>query len=175
MAGRNPGHHGAVIVVVMGVSGSGKTTIGTRLAKRMDLPFVEGDDFHDPAAMDQMSHGHPLTDAQRAPWLDRVNAELRRHGDDGVVCACSALDEWSRERLTRELVDVRIVFLRGDPELLAARLEARRHHPVGVDLLASQLATLEPPSAPNVLELDVADEPEHLVDRAVDWLAQAPA
>jgi gluconokinase len=164
-----------VIVVVMGVSGSGKTTIGSRLAARLDVAFVEGDDFHDPAAMEQMSHGQPLTDTQRAPWLDRVNAELRRHGADGVVCACSALDEWSRERLSRGLDDVRIVFLRGDPDLLAARLRARRHHPVGVDLLASQLAALEPPDAPNVLELDVADEPEHLVDRAADWLAQAPA
>jgi gluconokinase len=165
----------AVIVVVMGVSGSGKTTIGTRLAARLEVPFVEGDDFHDPAAMDQMAHGHPLTDEQRAPWLDRVNAALRRHGTSGVVCACSALDEWSRERLVRGLDDVRIVFLRGDPELLAERLRARKHHPVGVSLLASQLATLEPPHAPNVLELDVAEPPDRLVDRAVGWLAQPPA
>ena len=163
------------IVVVMGVSGSGKTTIGSRLAARLGVPFVEGDDFHDPAAIEQMAHGHPLTDAQRAPWLDRVNAELRRHGADGAVCACSALDEWSRERLTRGLDGVRIVFLRGDPELLARRLRDRKGHPVGVDLLASQLATLEPPDEPDVLELDVADEPDHLVDQAVDWLAQAPA
>jgi gluconokinase len=163
-----------VIVVVMGVSGSGKTTIGSQLAARLEVPFVEGDDFHDPAAMEQMAHGHPLTDAQRAPWLDRVNAELRRH-DAGVVCACSALDSWSRERLTHGLDDVRIVFLRGDPELLAQRLRAREHHPVGVDLLASQLATLEPPHDANVLELDVADEPDQLVDRAADWLAQARA
>jgi gluconokinase len=159
-----------MIVVVMGVAGTGKSTVGTRLADRLGVPFVEGDDYHDAAAIDSMAHGHPLTDADRAPWLDRINAALQEHAVTGAVCACSALNQWARDRLTRGIPGVRFVWLHGDPDLLAARIDARRHHPVGADLLPSQLAALEPPTSADTLPIDVAATPDEIVERAVEWL-----
>jgi gluconokinase len=118
-----------------------------------------------------MSQGHGLTDADRAPWLDRVNAALRDDATEGAVCACSALDEWARHRLTGGLDGVRFVFLHGEPELVAARLRARRHHPVGVSLLPSQMAALEPPApSPWTLSVDVDATPDQIVDQVVEWL-----
>ena len=165
-----------MIVVVMGVSGSGKSTIGTRLAARLGVPFVEGDAFHDPASIEAMSQGRPLTNTDRAPWLDRVNAALRAHdAAEGCVCACSALDQWARDRLGTGVAEVRFVWLHGDPELLAARLRKRTGHPIGPSLLASQLAALEPPTAPSTLAIDVAAQPDVIVERILDWLDRAGA
>ena len=155
----------------MGVAGSGKSTVGSLLAARLGLTFVEGDDLHDPAAMARMAAGRPLTEADREPWLDRVNARLRTLRDGGAVCACSALTGAARGRLARGLGPVAFVWLHGTPELLAARLGARRGHPVGPVLLPSQLATLEPPA--DALSLDVTPSPEELVDRIVAWLGPA--
>src|SRR5919106_3736177 len=96
-------------VVIMGVSGSGKTTIGTRLARELGVPFLEGDDFHDPENIERMRRGEPLTDEMRGPWLDRLNRELHRRREPGVVLACSALTAAARGRLTARLRDVKFV------------------------------------------------------------------
>jgi gluconokinase len=158
------------IVVVMGVTGTGKSTVGTLLARRLGVPFIEGDDYHDAASIDAMAHGHALTDADRAPWLDRINAVLHQDFAGGAVCACSALNQWARDRLTRGITGVRFVWLHGDPGLLAARIDARHDNPVGADLLPSQLTTLEPPTSANTLPIDVSATPDEIVEQAIEWL-----
>jgi len=158
-------------VVVMGVSGSGKTTIARLLAPRIGAAFVDADDFHAPDALAQMSAGEPLSDAQRAPWLDRVREAVAAHATMDVVLACSALTPAIRERLTAALPSVRYVWLHGDPALIARRLDARRAagvHPVGPSLLPSQIALLDPP--PDAIAVDVAAPPDAIVDRIVGAL-----
>lgn len=145
---------GGVFLVVMGVSGSGKSTVGAALAKALGWPFLDADDFHPPANVAKMAAGTPLTDADRAPWLDRLATEMRgilTHGGSGVL-ACSALKNAYRERLA-SAGDVRFVYLAGDVDTIAARLAARRHEYMPASLLASQFATLEPPA--DALTVDV--------------------
>ncbi len=113
------------LVVIMGVAGSGKSTVGARLAVRLGVPFLEGDDAHSPEAKAQMAEGIPLTEAQRGPWLDRLHAELAAHTSTGVVLACSALTAASRRHLTGELATVTFVALVAPEDALAARLAAR--------------------------------------------------
>ncbi len=158
----------APLIVVMGVSGSGKSTVGAALARRAGLPFVDADDWHDPEHLARMAEGIPLDDEERAGWLDRLNHVLAEHRDGGAVLACSALSERSRDRLTAGIEGVRFVLLHGRPELISERLRLRSGHRVGVALLPSQLATLEPPE--RALVLDVADPPEVLVDQICEWL-----
>jgi gluconokinase len=131
------------LVVVMGVSGSGKSTVGRRLATELGVPFVDGDDEHTPAAKARMAQGIPLDDAWRAPWLDRLDAILRAHADGGLVLACSALTRAYRRRLARGVPGVAFIALVAPREVLAERLAARHGHFAGPALLDSQLATLE--------------------------------
>jgi gluconokinase len=131
------------LVVVMGVSGSGKSTVGRRLAAELGVPFVDGDDEHTPAAKARMAKGIPLDDALRAPWLDRLDAILRDHVDNGLVLACSALTRAYRRRLAGGVPRVAFVALVATREVLAERLAARHGHFADVALLDSQLATLE--------------------------------
>jgi gluconokinase len=140
-----------MIVVVMGVSGSGKSTVGAALARALDWPFVDADDLHPPANVAKMAAGTPLTDEDRWPWLDRVVAELRRVGGD-VVLACSALKASYRERLARA-GDVRFVHLRGERDTIARRLAKRRHRYMPATLLDSQFATLEAPR--DAIDVDI--------------------
>jgi gluconokinase len=139
-----------MIVVVMGVSGSGKTAVGQVLASELGWPFFDADDFHPPANVAKMAAGLPLDDADRWPWLDRLASEmgeiLARGGD--AVLACSALRQAYRDRLAsraRTPGDVRFVHLTGDFDTIAARLAARQHRFMPATLLASQFATLEAP------------------------------
>ncbi|HEY7133551.1 MAG TPA: gluconokinase [Acidimicrobiia bacterium] len=156
------------LLVVMGVSGTGKTTVGRLLAERLGLPFVEGDDFHDPENVARMRAGQPLDDAARGPWLDRLNGVLRYAGaHGGVVVACSALTAAYRRRLTVGAKGVRFVFLHADEQVLRRRIEARRGHYAGVALLPSQLATLEPPSRDEAVAVDVSGRVDEVVDHAV--------
>jgi gluconokinase len=131
------------LVVVMGVSGSGKSTVGRRLAGELGVPFVDGDDEHTPAAKARMAQGIPLDDAWRAPWLNRLDAILRDHLERGLVLACSALTRAYRRRLALGVPGVAFVALVAPREVLAARLAARHGHFAGPALLDSQLATLE--------------------------------
>jgi gluconokinase len=127
----------------MGVTGSGKTTVGRLVAAKLDAPFVDADDYHSPEAKARMHAGHPLDDADRAPWLQRVGAAVHDVGTGPVVLACSALRRSYREVLRAAAPDLTFVYLDVDPATLAARLAARTGHFAGVDLLPSQLATLE--------------------------------
>ena len=149
-----------MVVIVMGVSGVGKTTIGTRLAASLGWRFIDADDHHPPGNVAKMAGGAPLTDEDRWPWLDRLNALLRETetARASAVLACSALRQTYRQRLTDGLRSVRIVFLHGDQALIAARLGSREHRYMPASLLASQLATLEPPL--DAFIIDVAGTPE---------------
>lgn len=132
-----------MMVLVMGVSGSGKSSIGRALAERLGVPFLEGDDLHPRANVAKMAAGVPLDDADRAPWLAAIAAWMTTHGD-GVV-ACSALKRAYRDRLREAGAGLRIVALLPPEHVLAARLGHREGHFMPDSLLASQLATLEVP------------------------------
>jgi len=148
-----------MIVVVMGVAGSGKTTIGKLLAARLGCEFLDGDDFHPPENVARMAAGTPLTDEDRWPWLERLNALLRERPN--VVLACSALKA-SYRRTLAQAIDCRFVHLRGPIELIRARLQARRHRYMPASLLESQFATLEPPAG--AIVVDIAEPPERCVE-----------
>jgi gluconokinase len=143
-----------VIVVVMGVCGCGKTTVGEGLAGALGWPFFDGDDFHPPENVAKMAAGVPLNDDDRWPWLDRIAAHLRGILGRGghAVLACSALKQAYRDRLARA-GDVRFVHLAGDYDTIAARLASRSHRYMPASLLASQFAALEPPT--DAVSIDV--------------------
>ena len=163
-----------MIVVLMGVSGCGKTTIGRLLGKRLGWAFIDADDFHPPANVAKMAAGVPLEDADRWPWLERLNAELRRREARGhrAVLACSALKQAYRDRLAAGLARFELVYLRASAELLRARLADRTHRYMPASLLDSQLATLEPPV--RAIEIDAAQSPERCVETAVAALSETP-
>lgn len=157
------------IVVFMGVTGAGKTTIGRLVAEQIGVPFLDADDFHDAESIALMRAGRPLDSARRKPWLARVNAALRSE-TDGAVLACSALTDEYRAWLTRGLDVVTFVVLTGDPDLIGARLAGRVGHFAGADLLSSQLATLVLP--PDAIVEDVRDPAAVVAARVVDALAR---
>lgn len=154
-----------MIVVLMGVSGSGKTTIGTALAEQLGWPFLDGDDFHPPQNVAKMAAGKPLTDEDRWPWLDRLNGELRTREARGesAVLACSALKQAYRDRLSHGLANWKLVFLHASFEVLSRRMEERKHKYMPASLLQSQFATLEPPA--DAIKIDVAEPFERCVER----------
>lgn len=151
-----------MVVLLMGVSGSGKTTIGTRLAAEQGWPFADGDDYHPAANVEKMRNGIPLTDADRAPWLEALRALIVRWietGSNGVL-ACSALKQAYRERLAAG-AEVRFLYLRASPELLRTRLHERVGHYMKEGMLESQLATLEEPG--DAIVIDVSGSVEDSV------------
>ena len=137
-------HHPPPLVVVMGVSGSGKTTIGAALAQRLRVPFADADDFHPQANVDKMSAGIPLTDDDREPWLATIATWLAEHAGSGGVASCSALKRSYRQILAAAAPQVFFVHLHGDPEVIAARVAGRPGHFMPAALVESQFATLEP-------------------------------
>ncbi len=152
------------VLAVMGVSASGKTTLGRRLAERLHWPFLEGDDLHSPGSRAKMAAGQPLDDIDRGPWLQAIAAWIAarlREGTCGVV-ACSALKRAYRLTLSGGRPEVRFVFLDGPREVLEARLHARKGHFMPPDLLDSQLRTLERPT-----------EDEHAIVVDLRWPLQA--
>jgi gluconokinase len=157
-----------MIAVLMGVSGSGKTTIGERVAARLGWRFIDADDHHPPANVAKMSSGIPLEDEDRWPWLDRLNGLLRAEGD--AVLACSALKESYRRRLVAGVGDWKLFFLTADKALIAARLAARKHRYMPASLLDSQFATLEAPA--QAIGIDVSAPVERSVDTIVRALAR---
>ncbi len=160
-------------LVVMGVSGSGKSTIADHLARRLGWVYEDGDRFHPASNVTKMSAGHPLTDEDRRPWLQAIAGEIDRLAVTGerAVIACSALKRAYRDILVHGREDVRIVFLDGTQDLIAARLAARKGHFMPAGLLASQFATLERPG-PNERPIMVSiDAPvEAIVDDIVSQL-----
>ena len=158
------------LLVVMGVSGSGKTTIAKLLAVRLGYEFAEGDDFHPPANVEKMAHDRPLTDEDRGPWLAAIHAyAVERLADgDPMVVTCSALKRRYRETLLDGITDARIVFLHGDRDVIAARLARRKGHFFPPDLLDTQFASLEEPAPDeHAVVVDIGPPPELIVDEIV--------
>ena len=152
-----------MILLVMGVSGSGKNTVGEPLAQRLGWKFMDGDDYHPPENVKKMAAGIALQDGDRWPWLDRLNAILRQEKD--AVVACSALKEAYRRRLLAGLFPYTIVHLRGSFELIRSRVEARKHRYMPASLLQSQFDTLEAPE--NAIAVDVSRDVEANVNAIV--------
>src|SRR5690349_5085803 len=161
------------IVVVMGVSGSGKTTVAVMLAGALHCRFLEGDDLHPPSNVAKMHGGTPLTDADRWPWLRKIAAEIdgwRSHGESGVV-TCSALKRTYRDILIGDRPDVTLVYLRGSRELIRQRMAARHEHFMPAALLDSQFATLEEPGPDErPVVVDIGGRPAEIVAEIVRQL-----
>ncbi len=157
----------------MGVSGCGKSTVGTRLAQQIDATFLDADDFHPPANVRRMRAGIALTDEERQPWLEALAARLTAAAaaDKSVVLACSALKRSYRDALRRGAPALTLVHLTGSAALLAARIGARTDHYMPPSLLQSQLATLQIPGADeHAITLDVAATTDDLVAAIVKHL-----
>ena len=150
-----------MIVVLMGVTGAGKTTVGRLLAASLGCEFVDADDYHQPANVEKMRAGRPLTDEDRWPWLARLNEALG--GRAGAVVACSALKESYRRVLLNGLPDARLVYLRGTRPVIEPRLAGRQGHYMNPALLDSQFATLEEPVG--AIVVDVEEPPDAIVAR----------
>jgi gluconokinase len=154
-------------VVVMGVSGSGKSTVGAALAARLGVPFEDGDDLHPTENVAKMARGVPLDDADRHPWLERIGAWLADHSDGGVI-ACSALTRGYRDQLRRHCPEVDFLHLDGDPEVIARRQAGRTGHFMPPSLLPTQLHTLEPiTSDESGLVVDIDQPVDAIVDEYV--------
>jgi len=161
---RNP------LVVVMGVSGSGKTTVGEPLAQRLGVDFGEADDFHPQANKDKMSAGTPLDDDDRAPWLHAVGSWLAEHRDTGAVATCSALKRKYRELLRGEAPGTVFLHLTAPHDLLSERMTTRKGHFMPPSLLQSQLDTLQPLDPDeDGLEVDSTAAPDEIVERFLTW------
>jgi gluconokinase len=159
-----------MILIVMGVSGCGKTTIGEMLAERLKCDFADADSFHSQANKDKMHKGIPLTDDDRWPWLKAIRASIVEKQADGTthVYACSALKRVYRDILRDGDTDVTFVYLKGTPELLQERIKTRKGHFFDPKLLQSQLDTLEPPGADEAIEVDIALSPEEIVVKVLN-------
>lgn len=141
--------------VILGVSGAGKSTIGAAVARHLQLPFVEADDFHPPENVDRMSAGIPLTDEDRIPWIDKLAAAVNGIDAKDVIIACSALTKSVRDRLRTGIErPVSFIHLTAPPELIQARLNQRPRHFMKAGMLASQLATLQTPANATVVPTD---------------------
>jgi gluconokinase len=158
------------VLIIAGVSGAGKTTVGKALAKRLNWLFIEGDDFHPAANVAKMRRGEPLNDADRLPWLLRLRDEIKTCLDKGekAILACSALKESYRARLRLDPERVHFVFLTGNYETLRKRITQRHNHFMGPDLLASQLDTLELPN--DELAIDIDQPAASIVNLIMDRL-----
>ena len=154
-----------MIVVLIGVSGCGKTAVGEALARDLGWRYLDADDYHPPANVEKMRSGQPLTDADRWPWLDRLNELMRAQDARGehAVVACSALKQAYRDRLARGIENLRWVHLKGSFELIMSRLQQRKHRYMPASLLQSQFETLEEPR--DALTIDIADPPQVLAAR----------
>ena len=156
-----------MIVIIFGVSGAGKTTVGKLLARELGWRFIEADDFHPAANIEKMRNGHPLTDEDRWPWLDCLRKQIKQllSAGENAVLACSALKRAYRDRL-RVSDEVKFVFLRGDYALVEKQLRSRHRHFMNGALLQSQFDDLEEPQPDeNVLMIELGRTPEEIVER----------
>lgn len=159
--------HSVPPIIVMGVSGSGKTTIGVLLARHLGVKFVDGDDLHSEENKERMGAGHALSDEQRQPWLRAVGAVLEQAGD-GTVVACSALKRSYRDLLREHAPDLVTVFAQGDQALIHERMLHRDHEYMPASLLQTQFDDLEEPTADEAaITVDIARTPEEIVHRII--------
>ncbi len=165
----------AVVLVLMGPMGCGKTTIGRLLADRLGRPFYDADDFHPPENVSKMRAGIALTDADRLPWLNRLHDEIRSWLQQGsaAVLGCSALKQAYRDLLGIDQKSVLSVYLKGSFELIQERIHRRRHRYMPVDLLRSQFNALEEPRGG--ITVDISLSPVQIVTRIIRQLDDAPA
>lgn len=172
-------YENARIVIAMGVSSSGKSTVGIAIARALHAPFLEGDDYHPKANVDKMSAGIPLTDADRWPWLEALGKALHTAAEPkGVaVGACSALKRSYRDFLVKKAGEpIVFVYLEGDYDVIDARIKARKHHFMPESLLRSQFATLEAPGPnENEITVPVTDSPEKVTETVVAKLSYLKA
>ena len=154
-----------MVILLMGVAGSGKTTVGLLLARELNWAFNDADDVHPPANIAKMAAGQPLNDADRAPWLAALRARIDEQLARGMnaVVTCSALKQRYRDVIVGDPQQVKTVYLRGSHEMLLARIRGRVGHFMSPAMLDSQLAALEPPR--DALDLDIAHSPPELVSR----------
>jgi gluconokinase len=175
---RTPEHHDGLVprLVVMGVSGSGKSTVGLALANYLRLPFIDGDSLHPRANIEKMSAGTPLTDDDRWPWLTRIGAVLQE-AEGGLVTSCSALKKTYRNLLREKAGGpLAFLFLDGARDVLLQRMGTRTGHFMKASMLDSQLATLEPPhEEPLVFVQDVTEHIDEIVHRTAIWLTALQA
>lgn len=160
----------------MGVSGSGKSTVGEKLAEALNLPFLEGDSLHPKSNVDKMASGIPLQDEDRWPWLDKIGERMAT-AEQGLIVSCSSLKKSYRERLRAAVGgQLAFVFLDGSFEVLHEHMGHRTGHFMPVTMLESQLATLESPvGEPLVFRADVVDPIEKIVAESLEWLRSAKA
>jgi len=165
----------ARVIVVMGVSGAGKTTVGRLLAERLGWHFADADDHHPPENVRKMASGIPLSDEDRIPWLERLHELTRQHLASGhsLVLACSALRSSYREALAADETRISFVYLHGSFDLIHSRLTERSDHYMPKELLRSQFETLEPPT--DTLAVEVSPPPEELVTQIISRLELQPA
>jgi gluconokinase len=164
LTGADPGG----VVVVMGVAGTGKTTVGALLAEALGVAYAEADSFHPPANVAKMTAGEPLDDADREPWLDAIGEWAAERAESGGVVSCSALKRAYRDRLRSAAPGVFFVHLTGERSLIARRMEQRRDHFMPLTLLDSQFATLEPLQADEAgAEVSVCADPDAVTRRAL--------
>jgi gluconokinase len=154
-----------MVIIIMGVAGSGKTTVGQLLARSLGWDFHDGDEYHPPANVEKMSRGVPLGDADRMPWLNEISESIGRwlKENENVVLTCSALKQKYRDLLVGKRTEVRIIYLRADREVIAARLKSRKGHFAHENLLESQFADLEEPE--DVITVDASAPPEEIVEK----------
>jgi len=163
-------------IVVMGVSGCGKTTVGDLIARELGVPFLDGDSLHPAENVAKMAAGTPLTDEDRWPWLMTVGSELAAAGNGGMVLACSALRRSYRDAIRQQAPETMFVHLHGTKEVLASRLESRSGHFMPAALLESQLATLEPLDADEAgIVVDIAASVQQVLSAALVISGQANA
>ena len=161
------------VIVLMGVAGSGKSTVGLALAEKLGARFVDADDFHPPANVEKMSSGVPLDDADRRPWLDAMRREVIEAATEKTVLACSVLKRSYRERLGVDGPDVGLVYLAGSRDLLWERISGRTGHFMKREMLDSQLDTLEEPDADEGLTVSVDAPVAEIVATIVNALEES--
>ncbi|MCG5059953.1 MAG: gluconokinase [Limnoraphis sp. WC205] len=154
-----------MIILVMGVSGSGKTTIGQQLAKSLNFQFRDADEFHSDENIQKMRNNIPLTDADRQPWLETMQAAIDQwlEQNQNVVLTCSALKQKYRQMLWRDAEQIKIVYLKGTFELIESRLKQRQEHFMKSDLLKSQFEDLEEPEG--VILADISQTPSEIIEK----------